>query len=239
MLTDNQLIDLMISEPSWEDVIVKIVAEEGMDPWSIDICRLADCFVEYLRKMETLDLRIPARFILVAAILLRMKSDILISKKRKPVTISPEIQQKESEIIKMLSAIPPLEPPVKRVPLTNVSINELISALKKAFEVKERRQAKKERRREVVKGAIGKRGFDLSERIEILLEEIKNIIKDIENNIEFSKLVKKWERKEIVATLLPLLHLSQDGKVSLKQEDLFKEIIIEFKGDRNEQEGPS
>ena len=28
MLTDQQLIDLMVIEPSWEDVIVKIVAEE-------------------------------------------------------------------------------------------------------------------------------------------------------------------------------------------------------------------
>jgi len=80
MLSDQQLIDLMVSEPSWEDVIIKIVAEEQMDPWSIDIIRLANSFLIYLKKIEKLDLRIPARFILIAAILLRMKSDVLTEK---------------------------------------------------------------------------------------------------------------------------------------------------------------
>ncbi|MEM5814711.1 MAG: hypothetical protein QXD77_02750, partial [Candidatus Aenigmatarchaeota archaeon] len=72
MLSDQELINLMISEPIWEDVIVRIVAEEGMDPWKLDLIKLADVFAAYVSKMDRLDLRIPARFVLIAAILLRM-----------------------------------------------------------------------------------------------------------------------------------------------------------------------
>ena len=93
MLSDEQLINLMVSEPSWEDVIVKIVAEEGMDPWNIDIVKLADTFITYLDKMESLDLRVPARFILITAILLRMKSDVLTARKQK--IIIPETEEKK------------------------------------------------------------------------------------------------------------------------------------------------
>ena len=131
MLSDEQLIDLMVHEPSWEDVIVKIVAEEGMDPWNIDLIQLADTFSGYLTRMEQTDLRVPARFILIAAILLRMKSDILVAKKRKDLI--PESEKPLSPMLQALAKVPPLEPPIKRMPLANVSIDELMTALKKAF----------------------------------------------------------------------------------------------------------
>jgi chromatin segregation and condensation protein Rec8/ScpA/Scc1 (kleisin family) len=44
-------------------------------------------------------------------------------------------------------------------------------------------------------------------------------------------LVKRWGRKEIVDSLLPLLHLSQDGKINILQEELFKEIFIKRKAE--------
>lgn len=227
MLSDQELISLMVSEPSWEDVIFKIVTEEGMDEWAIDICRLADVFGTYLAKMDRLDLRVPARFILITAILLRMKSDIL-TEKRHPILI-PEGEKPEPEWLRALASIPPLQPPIKRVPLGAVSLDELMGALRKAFEVKERRERRKEKIREIVDRAVPAETADISKRIDSLLAAINAAIADIEGSVEFSKLLGKWEREEIVSKLTPLLHLSQAGKVSLKQEDLFKEIYVELK----------
>lgn len=227
MLSDQQLISLMVNEPSWEDVIVKIIAEEEMDPWNIDIIRLANIFVSYLEKMETLDLRVPARFILITAILLRMKSDVFEAKSRR--TYIPESDEKENELLRVLANIPPLQAPVKRIPMGNVTLDELIGALKKAFEVKERRVTRKRRLREAVERAMPEREEDITTRIDALMEEIEDALATIENNIEFSRLVKKWHREDIVKSFIPLLHLANQGKVHLNQKELFKEITVELK----------
>lgn len=230
MLSNEQIINLMISEPSWEDVIVRIVAEENMDPWDIDIVKLADSFTNFIEKTKQFDLRVPARFILIAAILLRMKSDIL-SPKRKRILIpeSPE-NPKESELLRVLANIPPLQPPIKRIPLKNVSLDELITALKKAFEVRERRIIRKQKTKKKIQEIIVTKEEDITERINNLMRQIKSIIDELEKeSVEFSKLVREWRREEIVKTLIPLLHLAQDGKLSLIQEELFKEIFVKLK----------
>ena len=227
MLSDQQLINLMISEPSWEDVIIKIIAEEQMDPWSIDIIKLANAFLSYLQKMEELDLRIPARFILIAAILLRMKSDVLIEKEEK--ILIPESEKEADESLRVLASLPPLQPPLKRIPLRNVSLEELLSALRKAYEVQGRRTERKLRIKRAVDVVLPVGEVeDITERINALLSQINSALSEVES-IEFSRLVKRWGRREIVESLLPLLHLSQDGKINLIQEELFKEIMIKIK----------
>ena len=227
MLSDQQLISLMISEPSWEDVIIKIIAEEQMDPWSIDIIKLANAFLSYLQKIEELDLRIPARFILIAAILLRMKSDVLTEKEEK--ILIPESEKEVDETLRVLASLPPLQPPLKRIPLKNVSLEELLSALRKAYEVQERRTERKLRIRRAVDVVLPAGEVeDITERINSLLNQINSALSEVES-IEFSRLVKRWGRKEIVESLLPLLHLSQDGKINLIQEELFKEIMVKIR----------
>jgi len=217
----------MISEPSWEDVIIKIIAEEQMDPWSIDIIKLANAFLSYLQKIEELDLRIPARFILIAAILLRMKSDVLTEKEEK--ILIPESEKEVDETLRVLASLPPLQPPLKRIPLRNVSLEELLSALRKAYEVQERRTERKLRIRRAVDVVLPAGEVeDITERINSLLNQINSALSEVES-IEFSRLVKRWGRKEIVESLLPLLHLSQDGKINLIQEELFKEIMIKIR----------
>jgi segregation and condensation protein A len=230
MLDDQQLINLMVNEPSWEDVIVKIIAEEQIDPWHIDIVKLSDAFSDYLIKLEFEDLRVPARFILIAAILLRMKSDILAAKKHKSILAEGVIDKKrESELIEMLSKIPPLQPPMKRIPMKSVSLNELVGALNKAFAVEERRKERTWKVRKAVNRILPEREVDdITKRIDFLMNQIQDAMIDIENNIEFSRLVSKWERKTIVRTLMPLLHLSQEGKIKINQKELFKEIYVEL-----------
>jgi segregation and condensation protein A len=227
MLSDQQLINLMVSEPSWEDVIIKIVAEEQMDPWSVDIIRLANAFLIYLQKMDHLDLRIPARFILIAAILLRMKSDVLTEKEEK--ILIPESEKEADETLRVLASLPPLQPPLKRIPLRNVSLEELLSALKKAYEIQDRRVERKVKIKRAVEVVLPPVEMeDITERINKLLTQINDALAEVDN-IEFSRLVKRWSRKEIVESIVPLLHLTQDGKIDLSQEELFKEIFVRMK----------
>ena len=205
-----------------------------MDPWNIDIIKLADTFTKYLEEMQKVDLRIPARFILIAAILVRMKSDILVSKKEKKEEEKGE--KPPSKLTIELSKVPPLEAPIKRVPLGNVTIDELVGALKKAFDVKERRVKRKLKVRRAVERAVPPAEEDITKRIDRSLEQIESAIKDIEQDLEFSKLVKEWNREEIVKALMPALHLSHDGKIKISQKELFKEIYLNIKKEEDENE---
>ncbi len=239
MLSDEKIIDLMVSQPSWEDVLAKIVVEEGMDPWEIDIVRLADCFIQYLERMRVLDLRIPARFILIAAILLRMKSEILRGEEEKKEEETRPASERTAEEIRQaleeLAKVPPLPQPAERIPVRNVTLEELIIALRKAFEIRERRRFRKLRRREAV-GKLLEEGEDITERISALLSKIKSVLEELEKEeIEFSRLVEEWKREKIVNTLLPMLHLCQEGKLTYEQPELFSEIYVRLK--ENEQEG--
>jgi segregation and condensation protein A len=177
--------------------------------------------------MEELDLRIPARFILISAILLRMKSDVLIEKEEK--ILIPEAEKEADETLRVLASLPPLQPPLKRIPLRNVTLEELLSALRKAYEVQERRTERKIRIKRAVDVVLPVGEVeDITERIGKLLSQINDALGEVES-IEFSRLVKRWGRREIVESLLPLLHLSQDGKINLTQEELFKEIMIKLR----------
>ncbi len=230
MLSDSDMISLMVNEPSWEDVIVRIVAEEGMDPWAVDIVKLADGFGKYMENLSEIDLRIPARFILVAAILLRMKSDILAGRRERNILESEGPREdRYAKIVAMLSQIPPLQAPVKRQPLGSVSLEELLGALKKAFDVQERRRARKLHLRRIVERHVVMQAEDINERIENLMGQINNILAEIEGSAKFSSLVKKWDRENIVKTLMPMLHLEQDGKIETEQQVLFEEIAVRKK----------
>jgi chromatin segregation and condensation protein Rec8/ScpA/Scc1 (kleisin family) len=70
-------------------------------------------------------------------------------------------------------------------------------------------------------------GEDIRERIEKVMSRINEIMNKLKSErITFRELVSKWERKEIVHNLIPVLHLDQDRKIETEQEEFFKEIWI-------------
>lgn len=59
------------------DVLVQMARQGKIDPWAIDIVEVADMFSAHLFQSKAQNLRYTSRVILYAAILLKMKSDIL------------------------------------------------------------------------------------------------------------------------------------------------------------------
>ena len=218
-IDEDKLMRTIILGSDWQEVLANIVVEEGMDPLSVDIIRLADSFMLYLHKMKDFDFRIPARFILISAILLRMKCELLLEEEMKKDKV-------EGEEIPPINVddVPMLSPPIIRRPTRKVSLDELVTALNKAFEFKERKETKKLRIRGAVENLI-----EPEEDIEI---KIKNILNEIIRHgtfMKFSDLVPTWRRKDIVNTFMPLLYLCQRGKIECNQEEFFKEIIIKLR----------
>jgi len=228
-MEEKDIVKMASMESNWEEVLEYVITEEGMDPWDIDIIKLADALVDYIKKMEIIDFKVPSRVIIIAAILLRMKVVLLLEEQEK----MEEEAKKEEQLID-LSQVPDLSTPILRIPRRKVSLEELVAALEKAFRTKEIREDKEIRARRRVEELIVEEE-DIEERIEKLYNQISGILDELKSGeMTFDKLVPKWERSEIVNKFLPLLHLSQEGKVSCEQKEIFKDIYIKLKGDINE-----
>lgn len=224
MTEEENILKIVIEKENWEEVIYYIVSLENIDPWDVDLVKLTDSFLKFIKNIEELDFRIPAKVVFVAAILLRLKSDNLsifeeedtdeLLKEQKPFAelgIDPNLVQ--------------LGYPMKRIPKRQVTLDELVTALRKALAVKER----KIERVIVARGQlenIGTEEEDLTKRSEVMMKEIEDMLTKM-SKVEFSKIVKSWKRDKIVEKFIPLLHLEHDRKLICEQEDYFKEIMIQ------------
>jgi chromatin segregation and condensation protein Rec8/ScpA/Scc1 (kleisin family) len=226
-MDEKKIMDYLVSEYSWEQVIYEIVAWSGMNPWDLDISRLADHFMKYLQgiKSEDMDFRIPAKYIIVAAVLLKMKSDYIRAFKEQITgQEEQEMQQQLMEAEQPLSfTIDPLAIPPRREPTRRIVVSELVDALRKVLKAKERRYYKHEELKKKIEISTD----NINERIKSLYSRINMILARINNNeVGFSKLVDKWERDEVVDNFVPLVHLDNDGKVVARQERFFDEIWV-------------
>jgi chromatin segregation and condensation protein Rec8/ScpA/Scc1 (kleisin family) len=220
-VSEENLLKVIIEKESWEEIIYYIVNIEKINPWNVNIARLCDGFINFLRKVKELDFRIPAKVVFVAAILLRMKAEYLMWKEEE------KIEEKEEEIPEFFDIRPEmlkLAYPVKRIPRRQITLDELIIALKKAMEVEKRRKERKE----VLLQRLQK-GIDLEEDVERRIQIVLRKIEDLyfkKSKVEFRDIVDKWERSEIVKNFLPILHLEKNKEIKTEQPDFFKEIWI-------------
>ncbi len=227
MLDENKVLEFIKSEYTWEQIIYEIVAWEGLNPWDLNVCKISDGFLQYLRAMKEMDFRVPAKYIMVAAMLLKMKSDYLRAFKEQ---VTGEAEQQMQEALKETVItdgeqfqINPLSIPPRREPVRGVVVTELVRALKKVLKAHERREFRTEKLRK----DIDVTGDNINERIKLLYSRINSLLLRIrKKEVEFSKLVGKWEREEVVNNFVPLVHLEQQKKVRARQEQMFEEIWV-------------
>jgi segregation and condensation protein A len=223
MTEEENILKIIIEKQSWEEIIYYVVNVENLDPWNIDLVKLTNGFLKFLHEAKELDFRIPAKIVFVAAILLRLKSNYLsIFEEEEPEEIleqKPMIYEEPPELLA-------LGIPLKRVPKRQITLEELINALRKALAVKERKEARRERLKKELQARIVEEE-DIEKRLEKLMMEIDKLIKELNiNKIEFRRIVKKWDTKNIVYNFVPLLHLEQREKIITEQEKWFEEIFI-------------
>jgi len=212
----------LINEGQWEDVIVALTTD--MDPWDINLVKLNERFMEIIKKGSELDLRIPAKIILTAAILYRMKVESLHSPEVEEMDTMEEFNEGDEQInnLEEISAeginIPPLAMPIKRAPKGKVSMDDLVNALEKAMTIKNRRAA-----REIF--SIELCGEDITEVIENLFTNICKVI-EAHPKAKFSYFLSTKERKDKIQTFNSLLHLSNQQRVYCFQPEIFGEIYL-------------
>lgn len=222
---EDRLLELIISDKiTWEGLIRDIVKEESINPWEIDLVVLVSKYVALVKKSGGVDLRSFGKFILTITILLRMKSDLLLAEKiedeeyRKLISgIDLNVLFTDLEGFELYARVPPVR-------YRKVTIEDLVEALKKAFEVAERRK----RRRAKSKVDLNIARINLMQKIEEIYRRVNDFFLKIGRDfITFSELVPSRERFDIIWTFIPLLYLDNEGKVNLRQDIPFGEIYVE------------
>jgi len=234
----EQIHDLLFSkELGWQEIIYDLINTEQLDPWDIDITKLTDIYLIKIQELEEADFFISSKVLLAAALLLRIKSEILLNKYIKSIDEilfgKKEDKKYSMERIELEDEIPELIPrsPVPR--MRKVTLKELMEALNKAI-ITENRRIKKEI---VSKNALREVGISLPERKISIKDKIKEIYKkllvhlndeEIKKKVSYSELIGDNKEERVIA-FSPLLHLENQQKVWLEQEQSFEEIYVWMK----------
>lgn len=240
--TNDQIIDLVLNKDdiSWQQIIFTAVKTEDMNPWDIDIKMLSQAFLIKLREFKEMDFKISGKVILAAAIMLRLKSNKLIgedmnylnqliasSSKNEEEAFYEELASMEGnekvEVSidgKNFELIPRTPQPRKR----KVSVYDLVEALEKALEVKNRRKGWGE---DEIQMVIPTRKVNIEHLVHKTFGEImEHFLTQKEVKLMFHNLLKAGTKEEKVYTFIPLLHLSNTGRINLTQEVHLGEIHI-------------
>jgi segregation and condensation protein A len=220
------------------DLLVHLVKKEELDIYNIPIAKITDEYLEYIKLMDELDLNYTSEFLLLAAVLLEIKSKLLLP------TQEIEKQQEDAEdtttdLIKQLQEYGQYKEAARYLEeklnersnffsrentnqksddlLPELTLFDLLNAFYQV--IKDRPEQKEELR-------IKKDTISLKEAAKIILNKLRYAKK-----ILFSDLfVQINRREEIIVTFLALLELLRLKRVEAIQIHPFSDIWISRSG---------
>lgn len=202
-------------------ILLNLAREKKIDPWDVEIDKLADLYAEKIRKMQKLDLRVSGRAIFSASVLLRMKADS---------TPGNGHSEDEDELLEDLDFdIPELEPItiIQRSP-QKITLSDLASSLQDVMEKSSESNTSKKKKQKSVKNVmrdLDEYHINIEKHIKEFHEKIA-LLTSGQEVINFTQLLPERNKIEMVRNLLLALFLSARGKISLHQEEHFGDIYV-------------
>ena len=230
------------------DLLCHLIDKNKMDIYDINLSEITDQYIEYINKMEQMNLEVTSEFLVMSSTLLYLKSKHLL----------PKEQDSEEEITE--------EELIRRI-IEYKKYKEITQKLKENFIEYSKRFYKKTEEIKLPKQKIKKEyGRDVIPEIyiNILRKNVEKINKNASNiekiaitetvtvgdtvkemyralikfkKFTFNKLfsVKKHNKKEVVTAFSGLLEMSRRNKVITEQNELFGDIEVEKSRKQKEQ----
>jgi segregation and condensation protein A len=232
------------------DLLFHLIEENKFNIYDIPINEITDQYMEYLFAMKELDLEIASEFLVMASILLHIKSKLLLPGKKNEeeheVDPRAELVTKLVEYKKYKDFSEELKLREQKWELVHYKLPEAIE-----FDVEEEvLELSPEELRRVFRDLLERNERKINKNNEknmsqILMREkvsIKSKIREIAGILmkrtffRFSRMFSLRERSktEVVTGFLAILELAKRKSVSLKQEKLFSDIIVSRKGNGSE-----
>ncbi len=221
------------------EMLVEMAKKGEINPWNIDVVDVAARFLERLERAQKLDLRISGRVLLYAAILIRMKAEILSQEasrvRREEPEIIPdeidfgeffetefelglgeeEVKETGDELIDGLISVQ------RKTTRRFTTLKDLIRELQMAEHVEKRRRIRKRvEREEAIKQTLE---TPHEEDIEDILIKVENELLKLfrkKDLLYFSEVVRGKEREKLTY-YLSILHLAFRKILEVRQEKLY------------------
>lgn len=250
---EDRIYDIALNkdELDWRGFLHDLIYKENLDPWDIDLGIFTKKYLESIKELSNVDFDVSGKFLTIAVFLLKTKAENYVEHDLRGIdrkiaeiernTLGETIADEWGSLEEFDLALENLNEAKKkekysikvRNPIARkrkVNIFDLIKVLEKTFEQSNRRRANffvRNQGGEYDGPMYEKKPKDLKQ----IIEELHNfIIDEFENkkgHITFSYLIDGIEhRKGILEKFIPLLHLENQNKVTLKQTNHFGDIEI-------------
>ena len=224
------------------DLLLHLIKQSNIDIYDIEISEITKQYLDYINKMEQLNINVASSYIVMAAELMEIKSKSLLPKQDTPEEDNEEEISKENLINKLIeykkykemtSSFKEMETLRQNIyikspeKLTNyldnnivnegdVSVNDLVDAFKKFLDRKNLEKP--------ITTKITNKEYSVKERktnIKKLLLEKKKVM--------FTELFDEHNTSYIIVTFLSILEMTKEKDIIIKQDNNFSNITIELK----------
>ena len=222
------------------DLLCHLVDKNKMDINQIKISEITDQYIDYINKMQELNLDVTSEFILMASTLLFIKSKSLL-----PKQVEDEAELTEEELVHRIIEY-------KKYKEISKKLKELYQIYSKRFykvpdkiELPERKLEQnyskdlieqsyknllEKNKSKINKNAINIEKIAITETVTVT-SKVKDIFKELikKPRFIFSKLcsAKKYTRLETVTAFSGIVELTRRNKIKAQQEKNFGDIIVE------------
>lgn len=221
------------------DLLLHLIKEKNVDIYDISIEEITKSYLDYINKMEELNINIASSYLVMAAELMEIKSKSLLPKVENEEDNEEEEVSRENLINKlveykkykeMTEVFKELEinrnniyikPPENINNYVNneiyneeIEIDKLVEAMKNFLNRKELEKP--------LKTKITNKEYSVKER----KNSIKNILRN-KKRVEFTELFEEYNKSYIAVTFLSVLELAKEHELKISQDKNFDNIFIE------------
>ena len=221
------------------DLLLHLIKEKNVDIYDISIEEITKSYLDYINKMEELNINVASSYLVMAAELMEIKSKSLPPKVENEEDNEEEEVSRENLINKlveykkykeMTEVFKELEinrnniyikPPENINNYINneiyneeIEIDKLVEAMKNFLNRKELEKP--------LKTKITNKEYSVKER----KNSIRNIIRN-KKRVEFTELFEEYNKSYIAVTFLSVLELAKEHELKISQDKNFDNIFIE------------
>ena len=221
------------------DLLCTLVEKNKMNIYEIKLTEITDQYIEYINKMQDMDLEVTSEFLIMASTLLYLKSKNLLPNKQEDESEITEeelirriVEYKKYKDItiklkenfeKFSKRIYKTQEPIQ-LPKQTIEIqydNNIIPTVYESIFVRNKEKIN-ENARNIEKIAITE-NFTVANKLKDMFKELVKHKKFVFNRL-FS--INQHSKNEIVTAFSGLLELSRRNKVITEQEELFGDINV-------------
>lgn len=217
------------------DLLLHLIKKDNIDIYDISLEKITNEYLEYIKKMEEMNLDIASEYLVMASELIEYKSRSLLRQKdEEEIEQDPKEElikrlvdyKKYKEVTKTFRNLENLRSDIYTKTPSNiseydeslkndglVSVDDLMEAFKKFLSRKEYEKP--------LNTKVTTKELSVSDRIIRIRDILKN-----KKEVNFIELFDDFSKKYVVVTFLSILEMSKNNEIVIMQENNFENIII-------------